>query len=320
MNTPANSLSADWGVGIDAGGTQTRWCVMDRSGDIVSEGAVRGLSALMLGSESGKALLANSLAEIATAVGQSIETVVRGVMSVHAGFTGVDGSSVTLTRLLSDAFGVFESSVTVSGDIEIAHAAAFAPGEGYLIYAGTGSIAAFVDEHGGLHRAGGRGVLLDDAGGGYWIAREALRHIWRAEDEQPNAWRASPMAVALFEQLGGSQWSASREFFYTKDRGEIGRLALSVAKSAEQDPIALNILQRAGEELARLAHCLLRRFGTRPVALAGRAAALHPVIAQSMRDALPSDIEFRISTQPAHHAAARMALARPIAQSPTVLS
>jgi glucosamine kinase len=320
MSVPIDSLDAVWGLGIDAGGTQTRWCLMNASGEIVSHGQVRGLSALLLSSESGTALLSNSLIEIERAVSEVLSKGNRRGLSIHAGFTGVDGSSAPLHRLLADAFELSASQVAVSGDIEIAHAAAFSPGEGYLVYAGTGSIAAFVDVNGALHRAGGRGVLLDDAGGGYWIAREALRHVWRMEDERPGAWRGSEMAVALFDQLGGSQWSSTREFFYIKDRGDIGLLAISVAKSAAHDPIALQILERAGEELARLARCLLQRFGSRPVALAGRVAQLHPVIERSMRGALSNAVTLRISTQSAHDAAAKMALARSVVQSKTVLT
>jgi hypothetical protein len=52
-------------------------------------------------------------------------------------------------------------------------------------------------------------------------------------------------------------------------------------------PVALEILHRAGLELARLAKALRGRVGPRPVALAGRAASLHPAILSAMAGALP---------------------------------
>ncbi len=106
------------------------------------------------------------------------------------------------------------AAVTLSNDIELAYLASFAPGAGYLVYAGTGSIGAYIDADHVFHRAGGRGVLLDDGGGGFWIAREALRHIWRNEDEQPGCWRDSPLAQAVFEHIGGADWNLSRQFIY----------------------------------------------------------------------------------------------------------
>jgi glucosamine kinase len=144
--------------------------------------------------------------------------------------------------------------------MEIAYRASFAPGEGYLVYAGTGSIGAFIDAAGQFHRAGGRGVVLDDGGGGFWIAREALRHIWRLEDEMPGAWQASPMARAVFDYVGGADWADSRQFIYGQERGAVGKLALAVAATADQDPAA-TILRAAGRELARLALALTKRFG-----------------------------------------------------------
>src|SRR6185503_3419505 len=95
----------------------------------------------------------------------------------------------------------------------------FAPGEGHLVYAGTGSVGAHIGADGTFHRAGGRGFILDDAGSGFWIACQALRHIWREEDSRPRAWEASPMAREILGMLGGSDWAHTREAVYGNDRG-----------------------------------------------------------------------------------------------------
>ncbi|MEG1055840.1 MAG: MFS transporter, partial [Janthinobacterium sp.] len=68
-------------------------------------------------------------------------------------------------------------------------------------------------------------------------------------------------------------WSLSRAFMYGQDRGAIGRLALAVAASADADPLALDILQRAGQELARLALALTARYGPRLPMVMGQALA-----------------------------------------------
>jgi N-acetylglucosamine kinase-like BadF-type ATPase len=116
------------------------------------------------------------------------------------------------------------------------------------------------------------------------------------------------MARAVFAQIGGSDWSLSRQFIYGQDRGAIGQLALAVAASADTDPVARNILERAGNELARIALALVGRYGARPIALGGRAAQLHPLIAQSMRAGLPAELSMTQRHTLAHHAAARIAL------------
>ena len=116
------------------------------------------------------------------------------------------------------------------------------------------------------------------------------------------------MAHSVFEHIGGSDWAQSRKYIYQSERGTVGKLALAVAASAQHDPAARAILVAAGHELARLASALIARFGERPVALAGRAAELHPLIADTMRAALPPTTAFTRTGSRAHHAAARLAL------------
>lgn len=298
----ANNAVPVLGLGIDAGGTQTRWALATVDGAIVADGTVEGLSALQMSSDAGRSAVHATFARLCQAV-----LAVGKPRAVVAGLTGFGGDDVVLAQMLATLLALDAAHVSVGNDIDIAYRDSFEPGEGYLVYAGTGSIAAWIDADGGFHRAGGRGVLLDDGGGGYWIAREALRHIWRREDEAPGSWQSSPMAQAVFAQLGGSDWSLSRAFMYGQDRGAIGRLALAVAASAESDPFALDILQCAGRELARLVLALTARYGPRPVVLAGRAAQLHPAIAVAMRAALPVSLMMEQKVARSHEAAAKLA-------------
>jgi N-acetylglucosamine kinase-like BadF-type ATPase len=117
------------------------------------------------------------------------------------------------------------------------------------------------------------------------------------------------MARAIFDYIGGADWSLSRQFIYAQERGEVGKLALAVAASAEKDQAAARILRGAGHELARLAQALTNRFGPRPVALAGRASELHPIIVDAMRAALPAGTQLAHTGSQAHVAAARLAAA-----------
>jgi glucosamine kinase len=293
------------GLGLDAGGTQTRWALARADGSLVADGAVAGITALQLNTNDGRTHIKSALDSIAAGV-----CAAAGATSVHhvcAGVTGLDQRDERLCSLIGSSLNISPEAVSVHSDIDIAYRDLFAPGEGYVVYAGTGSIAAFIDEDGTFHRAGGRGVLLDDGGGGFWIAREALRHIWRSEDERPGSWQDSPMAVEMFKLIGGSDWSFSRQFFYGRERGDIGMLALAVSASANTDPVARTILCAAGSELARLGNAMIGRFGARPIALAGRAALLHPSIESTMRAALPSSVSLQVRVSEAHVAAARIA-------------
>jgi N-acetylglucosamine kinase-like BadF-type ATPase len=288
-------------LGIDAGGTETRWALADARGEIVAEGQVRGFSALQVNDRERSFVAATlqALARDVLAVGQPAR--------VHAGLTGFGGEAETLCELIASPLGLAGRDVAVSSDMETAYLDLFEPGEGYVVYAGTGSVAVFLDGRRELHRAGGRGQAIDDAGGGYWIAREALRAVWRAEDAHPGAWLESPLANELFALVGGADFSFTRRYVYEGSRGDIGRLALAVAAAAERDETAAGILRAAGSELARLARAMIGRYGPRPVALSGRAAGLHPSIATAMRSELPG-VAVELRPCRGHHAAAHLAL------------
>jgi glucosamine kinase len=286
--------------------------VADSAGQLWADGTVAPVSGLQMGDAAGRHAIAQALQQLATDLHAQLPDLATStappLQHVVAGITGFDASFVPVfCDLVANALHVNGSAVHTMSDIELACHAAFAPGQGVVVYAGTGSVAALVDVHGVMHRAGGRGAVIDDGGGGYWIARQALRHVWRTEDETPGAWRTSPLAQHLFERMGGSDWSHTRAWVYGASRGELGTLALQVAAAAPTDPVAMDLLDSAGVELARLGRAMLQRHGALPVALAGRVLDLHPVIETSLRAALPAGTPTHRLTLPAHHAAAVIA-------------
>ncbi len=292
-------------LGLDGGGTQTRWALCDAVGSVHASGSLAPVQTLHLTEP--------QVAQQTLTTLQALTEPLRGVRvtAVVAGMSGIGTSdepaAQVLRGLLLQSLAPAQPQVLVTSDISVAYAGAFAPGQGYLIYAGTGSVAAFVDAQGQMHRAGGRGGILDDGGSGYWIAREALRHIWRQEDERPGAWVDSPMAVRIFAQLGGSDWAQTRRVVYGGTRGVVGELALAVAAAASDDLVARQILHRAGAELARLGLAMSRRFGAKPMALAGRVSALHPSVLASLREALGSEQVLQVVQTQGHVEAARWA-------------
>ena len=310
----AGAVPGPLGLGLDAGGTLARWALARPDGTLVARGEVGGFSALLLDTSAGRVVLAQTLQSLAAAV---LSTAAPGALrGLQAGITGLgepDGpAGRQLRALLAQQLGLAPSQIQCDSDIAQAWHALFRPGEGYLVYAGTGAIAAFIDATGTLHRAGGRGPLLGDEGGGQWIAREALALVWRREDDAPGAWTDSPLARHLFDELGGADWPTTRAFMYGGDsaarRGAIGRLALAVARAAtDDDADALALLHRAGRELARLPLALVRRLGPRPVSAAGRVLQLHPAIESGLRDALPQDLPLTVHQPDTALAAARRA-------------
>jgi N-acetylglucosamine kinase-like BadF-type ATPase len=276
------------GLGIDAGGTATRWRLVDRDGSCVAQGSVEPLTGHLF-SAAAEERAKRIVAGMAHAVSQTGRP--DGIVAGITGLTRDTPAEATMRGLFAEAFGLPESRIFVAEDMWIAYLSYFALGEGILVYSGTGSIGYYLSPAKEAIRVGGRGNLIDDGGSGFWIAREALKTVLRKEEESPGEGWAAPLGVALAKALGGTEWDVVRSFVYGGDRGRIGLLARAVGEAARQsDEAALGILRDAGRELARLATSLIRRVGPRPVALVGGGSRVHPAIAGAFRQQLPPSV------------------------------
>jgi glucosamine kinase len=347
---PCHAQRLGLGLGLDGGGTATRWALAAADGRLLAAGEVGGISGLMLADASGRARLQACASALATQLAQQLaagnpatdaardvardptrdaepgaapasarspRAVVGRIVAGLSGYASAD--EATLQTLLAAPFGLPAAAVQLMTDIELACRAAFAPGAGIVVYAGTGSIAAHLDAKGQLLRAGGRGALIDDAGGGVWIATRALRALWRLEDAQPGAAARTALGRAVSAQLGGPDWAHTRAWVYGSatqppaSRGELGRLALAVAAAAQQgDAQALALLQAAGRELAALARRLRQQCQSRglpplPLAPGGRVWLLHPAVREGFIAAMPAGTDLQAVPAAAEQAAARLA-------------
>lgn len=106
--------------------------------------------------------------------------------------------------MVAQALQLEPNTVRITNDMEIAYASIFAPGEGVLVYAGTGSVGYHVRPDLSAVSAGGYGHLVDDAGAGYWIGHEGLKQTLRWADEAgfPST---RPLAQEVYEALGSTE-------------------------------------------------------------------------------------------------------------------
>lgn len=293
------------GLGIDAGGTATRWRLVERDGPCVAQGSVEPLTGHLfsLPAEERARRICTLLAQTVRQTGNP-----SGIVAGITGLTRDTPAEILMRSILSEAFGLASARIFVAEDMWIAYLSYFALGEGILVYSGTGSIGYYLSPDKEMIRVGGRGNLIDDGGSGFWIAREALKAVLRKEEESPGEGWTSPLGTALAKALGGTDWDVVRTFVYGGDRGRIGLLARAVGEAAQTgDLLSLHILREAGKELARLANSLIKRVGPRPVALVGGGTRLHPIIAAAFREELRVPIEVISSDVDAAMTAARLA-------------
>ncbi|MDB5586561.1 MAG: BadF-type ATPase [Devosia sp.] len=285
-------------LGVDIGGTASRWALVDENSAVIARGTTDGATGHAFNPIERERLLA-TLSTIAEAVREF------SPVSACLGITGLgQGAHDPVRNMVTALLGIEPPAIQLGDDMELAFRATFAPGTGHLISAGTGSIGLHLTTEGKLIRVGGRGLLIDDAGSGTWIALKALDQLYRRIDETGDPADAAILATELYAEMGGEGWDHSRSFVYGSDRGRIGTLAQAVARAATKgDVIATDILARAVVELARLASALIARTGPLPVAFIGGIITLHPSIKPALEKALPHAVVSFPQIDAAAHAA-----------------
>jgi len=293
-------------LGIDAGGTAARWLLLDSSGRELGGGQLPPFTGLLSTPNARTENLARFRAVLSAARELApADAVVAGVTGLHAGT-----AAAALFRDAAAELGYGES-VWIGNDMRIAYASVYPPGGGVLVYAGTGSVAFHVKRDGVAVSAGGHGMLIDDAGGGFWIGREGLKQTLRWHDElgRPSD---LPLAQEVYASLGSTRWPDINQTVHEDGRGRIASLAPAVGRAAlRSDTAATEILTRAGGELARLATAVFGQLGAvLPVALAGGVVAVGPMLTNAFAANLPAGVPWRVASLEPERAAAELALAK----------
>ncbi len=291
------------GLGIDMGGSATRWVLVDASGLEIARGNAPGATGLLYDTPRRDAFSA-ALDVVRSALPHA-------PARAHLGITGAGfGRDPAITALASSALALDPAQVSHENDMELAFRAAFGAGSGHLVLAGTGSVGMGRND-GAPVIVGGRGVMIDDRGSASWIALRALTALYRRIDATGRPDGAEVLADYLWQGVGGSDWDSVRALVYGGDRGRIGLLARSVADAARAGcGTARVILTDAGNELAALAEALHARTGPAPLVLSGGVLALHPVITETITASL-ADRAPAFRDLDAAHAAAEHALSHP---------
>ena len=290
-------------LGIDVGGTASRWTFVGEDGSALTRGVAAGATGHLFNPVE-RDRFVKMVAEIG-------DTAKKDIAAVHMGVTGLgEGAAPEARALVAAAIGLPPRAVSASDDMDLAYRAVFKLGEGHLVIAGTGSIGLHITAGGELIRVGGRGMLVDDGGSGTWIVLTAINRLYRLIDETGDTEGANELAARIYAGVGGSSWDDVRTFVYGNDRGRIGQLAQAVAAAAGGgDAMAIDILHEAVVELARLAHALISRTGNMPVAFIGGVIDIHPAIRSGLEREL-HEIDIRFPRVDASLYAARMARAR----------
>lgn len=293
------------GLGVDAGGTGSRWLLVTSTGAVLGEGRTGPLTGHIFSAQDEQLGRFRDMLSAAEAV-HTPDALVAGITGLHPGTVAAE----LLNRAVEETLGLPPQRTVLDNDMHVAFASAFSPGEGVLVYAGTGSVAYHETLEGEVVRAGGYGYLIDDAGGGYWTGQQGLRALFRLVDTGE---AETPLAKLLYARLGSRSWPEIMPVVYGGGREFVASLAPAVGEAERAgDETASIILERAGAELARLARDVQGRLSQEhlgaplPVAFAGGVTQLSPVLTGALEAHLGASV--RIVKDEPVHAAARLAL------------
>jgi N-acetylglucosamine kinase-like BadF-type ATPase len=146
--------------------------------------------------------------------------------------------------------GSHAAQLIVMSDVELVHFASYGTANGTVLIAGTGSIAVRKDFEGTLHRAGGWGHTVDDAGSGMWLGQMACKAVARMLDGRgPETLLIRP--VASYLRVDAEYPDEVRAALRGAELRSISKIGGAVLTYAEEgDTVAQSIRALGAEELA----------------------------------------------------------------------
>jgi glucosamine kinase len=270
-------------LAIDAGGTGTRAAALDFSGRAYGYGRAGGGNPTAAG-----------ISEAANAIALAAE-------QATAPLPGTERPAVALIALAGEKTSTFREQVVARlaamgiDQVVLEHdlLAMFHSGtaalDGYALVAGTGTVAARI-RGGKLDRVvGGRGWLLGDAGGGFWIGHAVARAVVASLDGQGQATRLTGLvlqALGIAADTGTPAGNAEAQrqlvsALYARPPISLAEFA-PLAFAAHKDPVARTILIGASAALADLLSAVRTPDLSGPVVVGGS------IIVRGMLAAPPS--------------------------------
>ena len=275
-------------LGIDGGGTKTKFTLCSESGQILAEATTPTCHYLQVGTEGVTDVLSTGLqavCEIANAAKEDI-------LYAFVGCPGFgDTESATPALLAAVAKAMQEIPHSVGNDCENALAGALAGESGINLIAGTGSMGCGRKGTEPSMRCGGwHHAIGSDEGSGYWLSYRLLQEFTRqsdGRDEKTPLYHAVKQALDI--ELDGDVITRVVDE-WNMDRTKVASLSRLIGGLYDQgDPYAAKILDDAAAELADMARALYRQLGFEgniPVSGTGGVFKLGERLAAPLREKL----------------------------------
>jgi glucosamine kinase len=280
-------------LGVDAGGSGTRAVVLDgrlAGGTVVGRGSAGPGNPSAIGSAAASATFAEAVAEAMRGLDPT------AVVAAGAGVAGVAHLAPTTYNLKLKALGI-GCGVTVFADALTAFASVPSGGTGAVLIAGTGAVAATIDDWRVGRVTDGLGWLLGDEGSGLWIGLQGVRAAARRWSERS----ATPLVDLVAARSGATDCDALVKWGNLAPRNDFAALAPHIcALARDGDPDARRIVGEAAAKLSETVGRLGAFDG--PLVLSGGLLTSPTPVRDALLDKLDGT-EYHIAGDPALGAA-----------------
>ena len=296
-------------LGVDGGGTKTRFVLIDGGGAVRAEAQLGTTYHPEVGLDGVRRILDAGVDAVLAPLEAGRDAIAFAFFGLPA--HGEDaGVAPRLDAIPRQVLG--HDRYACGNDMVCGWAGSLACADGINIVAGTGSIG-YGQRAGRGARAGGWGDAFSDEGSAYWIAAQGLNLFSRMSDGRlPRG----PLHALFVERLALAQDLDVCARVYGEQawtRGQLAQLSPLVAEAAARgDAQAARVFERAGEELAAIADAIRRRLGFMPgepvpVSWSGGAFGAGERLLRPFADALArreAGFEPRAPRHPPHYGAA----------------
>ena len=229
-------------LGIDAGSTKTKARITDENEKILGEGLGGSGNVLSLGPSKFKSAISDVINQAQRNSGQNIYK----FDAFCFGGAGIDTPEAKLMaeKLLKEI--AVADKLLVLNDTQIVLPACGSKSYGMVMIIGTGSNFYGKNKAGQEAYVGGLGELLADEGSAYWLGREALRAVIRANDRRGPQ---TSLTNLIFKNLFVNSISEMVNKIYSEDfeiKSGVAELAKIVDTAyAQKDNVASQIFEQA---------------------------------------------------------------------------
>jgi N-acetylglucosamine kinase-like BadF-type ATPase len=254
-------MTADFFLGVDGGGTKTRFALMDAGRKLVGEAQLGTSYFPDVGVDGVRDVLTAGVAQVLGNAGIDTTRIAYAFFGLPC--YGEDSQVTPALQALPAAI-LRHRRYAVDNDMVCGWAGSLGAEDGINIVAGTGSIG--YGQRGTLSaRAGGWGEAFSDEGSAYWIAMQGLNAYSRMSDGRLPKGALHTLINENLNLTNDLDLCAQVYGANARSRGELAQFSPLIAKAAALgDEVALDIFRRAAVELAQIADALRRKLGYPP--------------------------------------------------------